>query len=314
MARPEIPEEKYIDAIHQLLADGIAVDSIKPAKLQQVVGGRYSRCSEILDKFKRDFVKEDESATEQPQSPWFKDMVGATCENIQKSLVSTWPIIQGEINKAIEVATQAYELKKEEFLMQQRDDREQIDLLENQIDSLTSQLENQQQRVREFEQQLDISHQDVAKFQAIADERGESLKSLNHELQSSADTNAHLCAVNQQQMKEIESFEATIKQLQNQIQTDEINAEKSNSLIQSLKDEVDSLTRQAEKTKEEYKKQFQKFTDTEHENAELKLENARLNERCDNLNQSIESLNKKNESLQNELVNLAKSNQGKSKN
>jgi FtsZ-binding cell division protein ZapB len=47
---------------------------------------------------------------------------------------------------------------------------------------------------------------------------------------------------------------------------------------------------------------------------ELKLENARLNERCDNLNQLIESLNKKNESLQNELVNLAKSNQGKSKN
>jgi hypothetical protein len=37
MARPEIPEEKYIDAIHQLLAEGIDIDTIKPAKLQQAV-------------------------------------------------------------------------------------------------------------------------------------------------------------------------------------------------------------------------------------------------------------------------------------
>lgn len=320
MARPEIPEEKYIDAINALISDGLAIEAIRPVKLQQVVGGRYSRCSDMLDKFKVDYLEQEEPGSKQPQPPWFKEMVGTTSEYINNSLTSTWFIIHGEINKAIEVATQAYELKKEEFIEQQKDDRAQIDLLENQIDSLNSQLEAKEKELKNsdtlhlqektsLENELVSANKDVVKYKAIADERGESLKSLNHELQSSADTNSHLCSVNKQQMKDIEDFEIVVTGLKEELKSHELKAEKSSLVNESLREKLELQEAQFINNQDEYKKQFQKFTDTEQENSELKLDNIRLSERCDNFNNSMESANKKTEQLQNKLVNLAQNNQ-----
>ena len=73
-----------------------------------------------------------------------------------------------------------------------------------------------------------------------------------------------------------------------------------------LTEELEKVKINSEKQKEENKKQSQKFTDTEKENAELRIENAKLQERFDNSEKHIKEMAGQNERLHDQLVELAK--------
>ena len=78
------------------------------------------------------------------------------------------------------------------------------------------------------------------------------------------------------------------------------------TLADQLTEELEKVKINSEKQKEENKKQSQKFTETEKENAELRIENAKLQERFDNSEKHIKEMAGQNERLHDQLVELAK--------
>ena len=156
MARPSIPEERYEQAITQMLADGVQLDQITATKLQANVGGRYSRAAELLKAFQEAHSKTQQA--EQPDKPeWFDEFQHALLSQTDR----LWSdIVNPEIQRRYAQAAKETEQVRHESRAFRKDDLQHITTLEDnneqqseEIAALTHRLASEQAKREQAEEQ-----------------------------------------------------------------------------------------------------------------------------------------------------------------
>ncbi len=270
MARPEIPQERYTEALEQMLTDGLRMEDIKPAKLQQIVGGRYNKCAEILENYRAQHQAHSEQEQKAPQPVWFKDMVATASESVKNAIEGTWFTLHSEMTKAIDLAAEGYNQKKAELQALRDEDRKQIDLLEARVDELSEHLAQKDTETAQLKEALNRAQADARQAQAVTDER-------------------------QQRIEALESDNDDVREQVTQ-------AEKQ---IEHLTTENEALQRAEEKQKDEYKHQFKKFTDTEQALHDLRIEKTQIQADCNHADKRVSELSDQLKVFQERLFKLA---------
>jgi chromosome segregation ATPase len=149
---------------------------------------------------------------------------------------------------------------------------------------------------------LETSREEVEGMRSSLKEREEELSKESAEALALADQMSNEA---EQSKAEIKQLEESMIEAETQAKEAEAVAEEREKRIRSLEEDKEALQEQLGKTKEEYKRQFQKFTDCEKVNADLRIENARLQERFENSEQRAKELAAQVEALQGQLAGLA---------
>ncbi len=274
MARPEIPQEHYIEALEKMLADGMRMDDIKPVKLQQAVGGRYNKCAEILESYRSQHQAQSEQAQQAPQPAWFKEVVTTASESVKRSIEGTWFTLHSEMNKAIDLAAEGYDKKKAELQTLRNEDRKQIDVLEAKVDELTESLVEKSTESGRLKESLNMAQASAREAQAVTEERKQRIQTLESENEGEREQTA-----------------------------------KAEKQIEHLTTENEALKRELEKQKDEYKHQFKKFTETGQTLQDLRIDNARIQDRYDNAEKRVSELSGQVKEFQEKLFKLAEEGQ-----
>ena len=75
MPRITTPKEKYIEEIENMLRNGLSIEDITANKLQKIVGGKYSKISELLDEYKAEYINKINEKNKAPQTVWYQNIV-----------------------------------------------------------------------------------------------------------------------------------------------------------------------------------------------------------------------------------------------
>jgi DNA repair exonuclease SbcCD ATPase subunit len=154
MARPE----KYTDAdylawIESQVLSGRSVTDIKPTELQKSIGGKYSRCQEVLT-LAQDKLADQINATLPSMPVWFRNFITQLVEQTQKVAESQWPPVGRGINEAIQGATIVFESQKTEIDSQLLEHLEQIRILETIGEDNVTRIENIQRQLTDAMNEL----------------------------------------------------------------------------------------------------------------------------------------------------------------
>lgn len=270
MARPEIPQQRYTEALQQMLADGLRMEDIKAAKLQQVVGGRYNKCAEILETYRAQHQAHTEQAQKAPQPAWFKEMVATASESVKHSIEGTWFTLHSEITKAIDLAAEGYHQKKADLQALRDEDRKQIDLLEAKVDALTEHQVKKDTETEQLKTSLNQAQADARQAQAVSEERQQRIETLASDNEG--------------------------------LRKQAIEAEKQ---LEHLSTENEALHRAEAKQKDEYKRQFKKFTDSEQAVHDLRIEKTQIQADCNHADKRVSELSGQVKEFQERLFKLA---------
>ena len=144
MARPEkYTDDDYLSWIELQVDSGRSVKDISASELQKAVGGRYSRCQEVLTQAQNKFV-EQQSDTTAPMPAWFSEFVTLLSEQTREFAETQWPKVGRGINETIKDATIVFETRRVAYEAQLSEQLDQIRILETSGDDQATQIEDLQ--------------------------------------------------------------------------------------------------------------------------------------------------------------------------
>jgi len=141
MARPEkYTENDYFSWVESQVGSGRSVKDIKAAELQQAVGGKYSRCQEVLTQAQERFVGQQSDSV--PAMPvWFRDFVTRLSEQTREAAESQWFKVGRGINESINDVTAIFEDREADYESRLLEQLDEIRALEASCDNQTTQIE-----------------------------------------------------------------------------------------------------------------------------------------------------------------------------
>lgn len=260
MARPSIPEERYEQAISQMLDEGTNLEQITATRLQSVVGGRYSRAAELLKAYQESHTNTQQADV--PEKPeWF--------DGFQQALISQtdklWSeIVSPEIQRRYDLAAKEAEKARHESELNRADDLKHITALEDhneqqaeandqlckEISELKLQLASEQakreQASEQHQKEIEQCQQQIAQLRA-EDELAKVNQALNDERHKSAQAQA----VSDQQEKRITELNSQIATLDQRHQeaVKDLSASKQQEARVTTKLELSHEQQQQDKNK-----------------------------------------------------------------
>ncbi|MCG8074820.1 MAG: DNA-binding protein [Candidatus Thiodiazotropha taylori] len=138
MARPGIPESAYREAFDRLVAEGRRVEDINANMLQQAVGGgRYGRAADFLEQFRDEYRQQQAQAERLPDKPqWFRDFVASVTAQVEAATDGQWAALFQDTQVQVQAVTKDFEQKREALELKRKDDRAQIEQLEDEKEAL----------------------------------------------------------------------------------------------------------------------------------------------------------------------------------
>lgn len=94
------------------------------------MGGRYSKTSEILKEYKREYQNRIDEKNRVPQARWFKELSLNITKSINDNLENAWLVMNNEMVKSIGEVSNDFENQKKAFEFQKNEDSRQIERLE----------------------------------------------------------------------------------------------------------------------------------------------------------------------------------------
>ena len=144
MARPEkYTESDYLAWVESQVINGRSVKDINAAELQKAVGGKYSRCQEVLAQAQDRFI-EQQSDSVPPMPVWFRDFVTRLSEQARAAAEGEWSKVGRGINESINDATVVFEDREADYESRLSEQLDQIRTLEANGDDQTVQIEELQ--------------------------------------------------------------------------------------------------------------------------------------------------------------------------
>ena len=130
MPRPEkYTDDDYLSWIELQIDSGRSIKDISASELQKAVGGRYSRCQEVLTQAQNKFV-EQQSESPLPMPAWFREFVTLLSEQTREVAERQWSKVGRGINESIKDATIIFENRQAEYESQLSEQLDQIRTLE----------------------------------------------------------------------------------------------------------------------------------------------------------------------------------------
>jgi len=144
MARSEkYTDDDYLYWIELQVDSGRSIKDISASELQKAVGGRYSRCQDVLSQAKTKFVEEQSDSTS-PMPGWFREFVTLLSEQTREVAERQWPKVGRGINESIKDATMVFETRQTDYECQLSEQLDQIRTLEESGDDQATQIEELQ--------------------------------------------------------------------------------------------------------------------------------------------------------------------------
>lgn len=144
MARPEkYTEDDYLSWLQLQVESGRSIKDISASELQKAVGGKYSRCQEVLTQAQNKFVEQQTDSTP-PMPAWFREFVTLLSEQTQEAAESQWSKVGRGINESIKDATMIFENRQADYESQLSEQLDQIRSLEANGDDQATQIEELQ--------------------------------------------------------------------------------------------------------------------------------------------------------------------------
>lgn len=147
MARSEkYTDDDYLCWIELQVDSGRSIKDISASELQKAVGGRYSRCQEVLSQAKTKFVEEQSDSTS-PMPGWFREFVTLLLEQTREVAERQWPRVGRGINESIKDATMVFETRQAGYESQLSEQLDQIRILEGGSDDQAVKIEQLQKEL-----------------------------------------------------------------------------------------------------------------------------------------------------------------------
>ena len=182
MAKIGIPKEKYIAEIESMLKSWLWIEEITANKLQKVIGGKYSRISELLEEYKKEYMEKMDAKNEVPQSEWYKDIVWNVIDSVSDNLSDMWLIVNNEMVKSTKKVTMEFEEQKNLLEIQKTEDSRQIENLEIEIDELKGEVWNKDVEMDSLKKENSVLSASLnrveSELKGLRSENGELIKKL----------------------------------------------------------------------------------------------------------------------------------------
>lgn len=147
MARSEkYADDDYLYWIELQVDSGRSIKDISASELQKAVGGRYSRCRDVLSQAKTKFV-EEQSDSISPMPGWFREFVTLLSEQAREVAERQWPKVGRGINESIKDATMVFEARQTDYESQLSEQLDQIRALEGCSDDQAAKIEQLQKEL-----------------------------------------------------------------------------------------------------------------------------------------------------------------------
>lgn len=154
MAQKGITPDEY-RAAFELLCQDNEPDRITANMLQKAAGGRYGRASDALEKLVQAWRQKQVSQQLIPVQPgWYREFVAAGIESTRELMEGLWANIGPHIEERILESTSKLEGQRDALKQKFEEDRSQIELLENELESAEQQLIDRSQLISELREKL----------------------------------------------------------------------------------------------------------------------------------------------------------------
>jgi chromosome segregation ATPase len=238
MARPsQFQEEDYQRYIDGQLIAGRALSEITPSELQTKVGGKYTKCQEMLTLVAGKLVQEQgEQRLEMPL--WFKDFVAAQEKQAREAAQGQWLHIGREIKKTTDESSLAFETQLAKYRQDTESHLAAVNRLETEADELNQQVDQRQEELVRLSAETVRKDADIERLtNNLADIKAELLDvetKLSAEREARAKAEGEIIGY----QREIESLKAELIKREGRIETLDIEARKVGDLsaqVASLK-------------------------------------------------------------------------------
>lgn len=279
MARPaQFTEDDYTGYIQGQLSAGRSLSEITPNELQTQIGGKYSKCQEMLSLVASKLIQEQgEQPLEMPQ--WFKDFVAAHEKQAREAALGQWMQIGREIKKTTDEATQAFETKLAKYRQDSESHLAAVNRLETEVDGLNQQIEQRQEALSRLSAEAVRKDADIERLGSDLAELKAELADVESKLGAEREARAKAEGEIAGYKREIESLKAELIKKEGRIETLEVEARKVGDLsaqVASLQGALDLANRAAERMKEE--------------RDQASVEAAKLGQQIDDLRQDLSEL------------------------
>ena len=254
MARPsQFTEEDYTRYIEGQLTAGRPLSEITPNELQEKIGGKYSKCQEMLRLVASKFVQEQgEQRLEMPQ--WFKDFVSAQEKQAREAAQGQWLHIGREIKKTTDEATQAFETQLAKYRQDSESHLAAVNRLETEVDALNQQIEQRQEEVARLSAEAVRKDVDIERLTNDLNGLKVDLADVEFKLAAERESRAKAEGEIIGYQREIESLKAELIKREGRIETLEIEARKVGDLsaqVASQKGALELANQASERMKTE---------------------------------------------------------------
>lgn len=254
MGRPsQFQEEDYQRYIDGQLSSGRSLAEITPNELQTQIGGKYSKCQEMLSVVANKFVQEQgEQRLEMPA--WFKEFVGAQEKQAREAAQGQWLHIGREIKKTTDESTTAFETQLAKYRQDTESHLAAVNRLETEADALNQQIEQRQEVLVRLTAEAVRKDADIERL--TNDLLGIKAELLDVETRLSSEREARAKAEGEitGYQREIESLKADLIKREGRIETLDIEARKVGDLsakVASLQSSLELANAASERMKTE---------------------------------------------------------------
>ena len=254
MARPsQFTEEDYTRYIEGQLTAGRSLSEITPNELQAKIGGKYSKCQEMLSLVASKFVQEQgEQRLEMPQ--WFKDFVAAQEKQAREAAQGQWLHIGREIKKTTDEAAHAFETQLAKYRQDSESSLAAVNRLETEADTLNQQIEQRQEEVARLSAEAVRKDADIDRLTSGLNDLKAELADVELKLAAEREVRAKAEGEIIGYQREIESLKADLIKRDGRVETLEVEARKVGDLsaqVASLRSSLDLANQAAERMKTE---------------------------------------------------------------
>ena len=299
MARKATPEEKYIEAMNNMLVDdGLRIEEITATKVQNVVGGQYSKIVKIVSNFKDDYLENKEVEKTAPLSPWFKELVENITHSVSNQMNESWFTVNTEISSSIAKASEVFEGQKAGYEEKSIEDLEQIRSLEDENEKLVFASEEDHKEIKALKNKVSLlmaeNNNKDEKIQELKMDHKDLIQELKGDLKALQSKNTEL-------NKNISVLEVKNDDFEKKQTELEINLKKGIEALKQADFEKNKLLLNGEQQKEkiaqiseENKVKKQQMNELKKENREalkeLKIEIKQLQENNISLNKTMANI------------------------
>ena len=299
MARKATPEEKYIEAMNNMLVDdGLRIEEITATKVQNVVGGQYSKIVKIVSNFKDDYLENKEVEKTAPLSPWFKELVENITHSVSNQMNESWFTVNTEISSSIAKASEVFEGQKAGYEEKSIEDLEQIRSLEDENEKLVFASEEDHKEIKALKNKVSLlmaeNNNKDEKIQELKMDHKDLIQELKGDLKALQSKNTEL-------NKNISVLEVKNDDFEKKQTELDINLKKGIEALKQADFEKNKLLLNGEQQKEkiaqiseENKVKKQQMNELKKENREalkeLKIEIKQLQENNISLNKTMANI------------------------